>query len=753
MLEQKIEQKDLKDILRKYLKYWYLFLIGAIISISIAIAYLRWATPMYSANTTLLFKDEKSGGLSESSAFGDLALLNSSKSIDNEIFVLKSRSLMEKVVSDLSLDVTYVMEGQIRDIEIYDEDVPINIIMNEILPEAQGKSFMIYFKDDNSFIIEDGTRETHRFGQSVAKPYGEFTIVSRGASFSEVNKPIRVKFHDKKKIAGGLSSRLYVGPANSKASVVSISITDPIPEKAKDILSQLVLVYDEAAVLDKNQIAAKTVDFIDERLDYLTQELSRVERNVEEYKQENELTDITTQAQQFATAATENRKEVESINIQIEVLRSIENYLKGQSKNQYELVPSTLTITDITLNGLITRFNELQLERERQLRTAHPNNPNILSINEQLDNLRDNILENLKNIKSSLAITRRSLLAKSGFVGDQLQQVPVIERQLIEITRQQATKQALFLYLLQKKEESALSLAATVSNTRVIDPPTFKGPVSPVKTNILAYSLILGLFIPFLGVFLRNMLSNKVESKKEIERFTATPILGEICHTKSTETVVAHANTRTPISEMFRLIRSNLHFSTGGKENRKLLVTSSMSGEGKTFFSINIGTSLAGAGNKVLIMEFDLRRPMVLNRLNLDHRHGLTDYLVGDITNVNDIIYASGVDDNLQVISAGTIPPNPAEIMMNPKVAKLIAEMEERYDYIILDTPPIGKVADALTLNKFVDSSIYVVRYNYTDREQLKIVDDLFVNQKLRNPLIVLNDAKKGNTGNYTYGY
>ena len=753
MLDQKLDQKDIKDIIRRYLKFWYLFVLGGGLALAAAFGYLRWATPMYSGSTTLLFKSEKSGGLSETAAFSDLDLLNANKNIDNEIFVLKSKTLMEKVVTNLRLDITYVIEGQIKDVEIYGDGLPINIIMDELRPEAYGKTFQIFFKDDNSFIIDDGTRETHRFGQEITKPYGNFTIVSLEGSFSELSKPIRVKFHNKRGVAAGLSGRLTVRPVNKSSSVLKVSITDAIPQKAKDVLEQLIVVYDEAAVEDKNLIAEKTVDFIDERLEYLTQELTRVEQNVEQYKQENELTDITTQAQQFAAAATENRKEVELINNQIQVLRLIENYLKDQSENQYELVPSTLTISDITLNGLITRFNELQLERERVLRTNNEKNPYVIAINEQLDNLRDNILENLKNIKSGLMITRRNLMAKSGMVGDQLQQVPVMERQFIEITRQQEIKQALYLYLLQKKEESALSLAAAVANTRVIDPPSSYGPVSPVRTNILAYSLLLGLFIPFLGIFLRNLLSNKIESKKEIERLTSTPILGEICNSKTDETVVARPNTRTPISEMFRLIRSNLHFSTGGNENKVLLVTSSMSGEGKTFFSINIATSLAGAGNRVLIIEFDLRRPMILRRLELDHRHGLTDYLVGDIEDINQVIYASGIDENLEIISAGTLPPNPAEIMMNPKVDQLIAEMEKRYDYIILDTPPIGKVADTLTLSKFADTSIYVVRYNYTNKDQIKIVDDIFMNQKLTNPLIILNDAKKGNTGNYTYGY
>lgn len=754
MFEQKIDQKDIKGIIQKYLKYWYLFVLGGSIAFAAAMVYLHFATPIYTASTTMLFKDEKGGGLTESSAFSDLDLLKQSKSMDNEIIVLKSKSMMEKVVSDLQLDITYIVEGSVRDVELYGDGAPVKIIMNELPAAAFGKSFIIYFKDDNSFTIEDGTKETYRFGQEITKSYGVLTIVSKeGFTYSETNEPIHVKFHNKKSLAAAYSGKLNVKPVNKNASVLRVGINDPVPHKAKDILKRLIEVYDEATVQDKNKIAAKTVDFIDDRLAYLTQELSRVEQNVETYKQENELTDLSTQAQQFAASSIENRRELEAANVQLAVLRSIENYLQGQPENEYELVPSTLTITDMTLNGLITQFNELQLERERMLMTQRVTNPQVVMIDDQLKNLKNNILENLKNIKSSLIIGRRNLMAQSGLVGDKIQQVPVIERQYIEITRQQEIKNAIYLYLLQKKEESALSLAATVSNSRIIDPPSSYGPVSPVRTNVLAYSLILGLFIPFLGIYLRNLLSNKVETKKEVEKATKTPILGEICHHKTDEAIVAQTTKRTPISEMFRLLRTNLHFSAGGKQNKKVLVTSSMSGEGKTFFCVNMAASIAGTGNKVLLIEFDLRRPKVMERLKIEEKKGLTDFLVGDVEAVESVIFPSGVDDNFDVLGAGTLPPNPAELMMNPKVAEMILNMEKKYDYIILDSPPIGKVADALTLKDHADSTIYIVRYNYTEKEQIKIVDDIFVNQKLTNPLIVLNDAKKDNMGSYTYGY
>ena len=754
MFEQKTDTKDIKALIFRYLRYWYLYVLGAVIAGGIAMVYLRYATPMYLAKTTVLFKDDKGGGGSEFSVFSDISAFNPHRNMDNELLILKSRSLMERVVKELNMEVAYIFDGSVRDMEVYGPDLPIQIIVKDYSPSFYGKSFYIHFKDDNSFELRDGQVETYKFGQEIVKPYGVFTIISL-SEFTGVEKmkPVRVVFRNTTSLGGSYAGRLNVSMVKKGSGALLISVTDAVPERGRDILTKLLEVYERENVQDKNQIAQKSLQFIEDRLRFLTQELSGVEQNVEQYKQLHELTDISSQGQEYVQAASATRRELEDLEIQLDILRSIENYLRSQGDNDYELVPSSLSISDATLSGLISSFNALQLERERLLRTNRPNNPNILNINEQLKNLRNNILENLKNIRSSVEITRRSLLAKSGMVGSKIQNVPVIEREYIEITRQQETKQSLYLYLLQKKEESALSLASAVSNTRTIDPPTSQGPVSPNRTNTMAYSILMGLFIPFLGLYIKNLITNKIEFRREVEKLTRTPILGEVCHDKSGDVVVANAHKRTPIAEMFRLLRSNLRFSLAGKENKVILVTSSMSGEGKTFFSINMGASLAGADKKVLIIEFDLRRPKLLKSLKIPKSKGLTDYLVGDIADINSIILPSGVESNLELISAGTLPPNPAEIILNDRVGELIREMRERYDYIILDSPPVGKVADALTLNEHIDSAIYIVRYNYTDKDQINIIDDIFENKKLHNPLIVLNDSKKLNSGNYVYGY
>lgn len=757
MFEQKSDQKDIKAILQKYQRYWYLFAIGASLALFVAFLYLRYATPIYSAKTTILLKSEKGGdGPSETAAIGDFALMNTERSIDNEILMLKSHGLMARVVNQLQLEISYISAGHVRDVEIYGSDVPIKIIINNYSPAFYGKSFILHFKDDNSFNLEDNENHTYRFGDEIAMPYGKFTIVSDAESvMSEANKPLTVRFNDPEKLAKMYANKLNVSQVNKNTSALAISIEDPVAKKATAILSELLNVYELENKEDKNKIAKKTVDFLNDRLEYLTQELNSVEMNVENYKQEHKLTDVDVQAQEYLATASVTRKQVEDLDIQLDVLRSIEAYLTSNSGDagDFKLVPSTLTIQDATLNGLIAKFNELQLDRQRIMRTSRENNPAVINIDEQLKNLRSNILENLKNIKQSLYITKRNLEAKSGLAGDKIDKVPVMQRQMVEITREQEIKQSLYLYLLQKKEESALSLASSVSNLRIVDVPESKGPVAPVKTNILAYSILLGLFLPFLGIFLKNLINNTIESRSEVERLTRTPILGEICHDSSDMNVVARPNERTPIAEMFRLLRTNLRFSMAGKENKVILITSSMSEEGKTFLSINLGSTLAGSGKNVLIIEFDLRRPKLLKRLDLPKSKGLTDFLVGDVEDVNSVIWPSQIDPNLKILSAGTLPPNPAEIILDERVGKLIESLRKEYDHIILDCPPVGKVADALTLNDHIDSSIYLVRYNRTQKEQIALVDDIFRHQRLKNMLIVLNDARKSNNGNYSYGY
>jgi capsular exopolysaccharide synthesis family protein len=516
-------------------------------------------------------------------------------------------------------------------------------------------------------------------------------------------------------------------------------------------MQKLIELYNQEAENEKNTIARNTITFIDEQLLGLTEELNNIEQEGERYKLNNSITDVSAEAQLYLNDATINRQQLSEYSIQIEVLESIESYLNNQG-SEYEMVPSTLSIQDPTLTGLIANFNQLQRERERMLRTTQPNNPIVLNINQQLTSYRSSIIENLRNIKTGLNISRDNLQATSNRSQSRASQVPTMERELLDIGRQQGIKQDNYLYLTQKREEAILTLAAgTTSNSKIIDPPTpSDSPVSPKKLLIYAFGLIMGLAFPLGLIFIKDLWQEKIQLKADVERITSTQILGEISRNKESEGVIAISkNKRTLIAEQFRFIRSNLAFNTSKKPNKVIMVTSGVSGEGKTFFSINLGISLGLVDKKVVILEFDLRKPAMLSALGMKAQIGITDYLGSDKYILDDLIHPVSSTGNLSVIGCGNIPENPAELMMGEKLIQLLEELSNRFDHVIIDTAPIGLVSDSFILSELADVTIFMVRYNYSTKAQVKTIEDIRKHKKFKMPLVVLNDAKL----EMTYGY
>ncbi|MCP2044250.1 tyrosine-protein kinase [Pontibacter sp. HSC-36F09] len=758
--QNQAEEINLKAILYKYVRFWYLFALGIVMALTLAFLYLRYATPEYTIKSKVLIRDDKKGAdMLGGTALGDLDVFQSSKIVDNEIEVLNAVSLMQRVLTDLSLQTSYYREGRFRSGEIYGNALPIKLIVSKLDSAAFGKSIVLQMQGDNSIVLEEQNEAgetiatTHQLGQEIKRPYATFTVVAGNPAADRESGDIIVKFHDIRKLANHYQRLLTISPVNKNASVLWISITDPVQEKGKDIVNKLIELYNEEAVEDKNLIASNTIEFIDERLKFLTAELTDVEKEVEDYKRQNELTDVSSEAKLYVERASDYNKQLAEFEIQLDVLNSIEKYLSGNGQ-QYQLVPSALSIQDPTLMGLITKFNELQLERERLLRTTQPTNILVLNVTDQLTNLRANILENLTNIKRGLTITHNNLKGSMAQFENRIQQVPAIERELLEIQRQQGIKQGLYLYLLQKREESAVSLAAAISISRVLDPAMASdSPVKPKKQLIYLLAILLGLGLPFGFIYMRDLFNDKVETLQEVKQGTTTPILGEISHSDFPEKLVVTENSRSTVTELFRLIRTNLQFSTVGKQNKVILVTSSMSGEGKTFFSINLGASLALTGKRVVLVNFDLRKPRLMQDLGLSNELGITNYLISDKLSIEDILTPSEEVSGLYAIGSGPIPPNPAELMLSAKVNHLLDELKEAFDYVLIDTAPVGQVADAFTLAPHVDSSIYIIRYGYTRKSQVEIVDDIYKTNKLNHPMIVLNDAKKENGYGYGYAY
>ncbi|MEK6481700.1 polysaccharide biosynthesis tyrosine autokinase [Catalinimonas sp. 4WD22] len=740
------EEINIKALLLKYLQYWYWFVGSVILCFTAAFIHQRYNTLIqYHINSTLLIKDEQNGSDLLGGTAG-LGVFNNSKKIENEIVILKSKSLMHRVLSELSLHTTYYIEGRIRDMEVYKDDIPIELIFSSYDSLAFGKSVKIRATDKNTFdLIEESGGEksisTHKFGQEIKTAYATFTAVSSAAT--PPSQTYIIRFHDLRQLAESYSRKLMIQPVNDNTSILNVSLVDAVSQRGIDIIDKLVEVYNQEGIEDKNQMAVNSLQFLDERLSYLSEELSDVEKNVEQYKQRNNLTDVSSNAQLYLQKASEYNEQLEGYELQIDILNSIEAYLQ---KDDMQLVPSSLNIQDPTLNSLIAKFNELQQERQRMLRTIQPESSLILNIDDQLANLRVNIMENLSNIKNGLIITRDNLQASSSRFESRIQKVPSIERELLEINRQQSIKQQIYLYLLQKREESALALASATPNTRIID-RAVAYPIYPNKANIYLASILLGLFLPFAFQYIKEMLDDKVQELKDVQKITATPVLGEISHSKLKDTLVVTKKSYTPTAELFRLIRANLQFATIGKENKVILITSSISGEGKTFFSINLGASLALAGKRVVVVNFDLRKPTPNQNI------GLTNYLVNENFSVDNITVSHPSIPGLAMIGSGLLPPNPAELIMSENVARLIAELKVRFDYVLIDSSPVGQVADPYALAPLIDSCIYIVRCKHTQKSQLEIIDDIYRNQKFKHPMIVLNDTKKDNSYGYGYSY
>ena len=747
------EKDNIVQMLSKYLKFWYIFIASVIICLALAWLYLQTKTSAYKVNTTLVIQEDKKGeGVLQATAFSDLNMFKQIVTVDNEIAALRSRSLWETVLAQLPLETSYFVENTFKSDELYGEDLPIIVEVEKLSKLAFQQELIIQTLDENRFQIGIADQfRTYKFGQKIRTP--DFSLrVLHGPRFSSDTRPVIIRFNNIKNMAERYSSVLLEAiPITKESNTVTLTLVDIIPARSIDILNTLINTYNRENVENKNRLALNTIQFIDKRLQFLGSDLSSNSQEVENFKQANRVTDVTSDAQQSLQNAGEFNRQLSSVDIQRGVVASMESYV-NKPGGQYEMVPSTLGLQDPTLSSLTEQYNTLQIERERILRTAEPGNPLVISINEQLAGLKSNISENLRNIKKGLNITRNNLQSNSSKFESQIRSAPSVERGLSERNREHGVKEGLYQYYLQKREETTLSVTATTPTSRVIDKPNYNSsPVSPKKSFIYMCAFILGLSIPAGAIFLKDFLNTKVQDVSDIEQISGVMILGELSHKENKDSLVISKSSRTTISELFRYIRTNLNYMTESSGNKVMLITSSMKGEGKTFFTINLGATLALVDKKVVLLEFDVRKPDLLKNLNLNSSLGLTNYLKNECA-LDDIIIASPTQPNLYVIGCGSVPENPAELLMNPRISDLFQELREKFDYVIIDTSPVGAVADAFSLASYADASIYVVRYNYTDKVQLNILKDIFENNKLNNPMIVLNDAKADGFKGYGYG-
>lgn len=739
----------------KYLKYWYVFLISIVFCVGAAFSYILLSTPQYKISSTLLIKASNGAeAKGKESAFSDLDMFHSFSTVQNEIEVLRSKDLLIKVLEDLSLDTKYYTKSFLKSRELYGDALPVQIKIDSLTHAAYAKKeISLEIVDTNRFILKDSIfSKTYAFGTPIKRK--EYTItVIKGPAFSNFDKPIYIEFRNLHAMAENYSLRkLVIMPIVKDANTITLNLMDAVPQRGIEIMSKLIEKYNLENVHNKGIIARSTISFIDNRLKYLSEDLSSVAQDVESYKQQNMVTNLNSDAQFSVQNSGDYSRRLAAADVQISVIRSIEKYLylKGNNNN---LVPSSLTVQDPTLMSLMSKYNELQLEKQRLLRSVRLENPLISGIDQQLTGIKASMRESLANVKRNLVLERNSLVSSNSRYTSEIQKMPVLERGLLERNRAQAVKEGLFHYLLQKREETALSLSSTVPSSQIIDKPAYNStPESPKSDLIYLCSFLVGIIFPACAIYLKHTMNAKVLDISAVKSIDGIRILGELSRKEKQEALIIKKDSRTTISELFRYIRMNLSFMNPNNFSQVLLVTSSMKGEGKTFFSINLAMSMAFINKTVVLLEFDFRKPDLLRYMGVTGNVGLSDYLSSEEVQLDDIIIPSEESPYLSVIGCGSISENPSELLMSFKIAGLLQELRNRFDYVIVDTSPVGQVADAFSLAPYSDACIYMVRYNFTNVSQLEIVRDIAENKKLKNLQVVFNDAKRENGNAYGYG-
>lgn len=761
--------RDFKIILNKYLTHWYWFVLSVVICLFGAFFYLRYAIPQYTATTTILVKDEKKGGmLSELSAFADMGIGSGMKSnLDNELEILKSRSLTESTVKKLNLYTSLMVNGKISDIEIY-KDAPISVNFVDKSNKFYEQTINLKFTALNSkkFKLVDElasgdlnvilhSKNEFTFGEQIATKYGVLVINKSGSledQFSPNSKPIIIVVNPIENVIENYRNGLKVEPVNKMSSVVSLSITGPVIKKSEDFLNNLVQVYNAEAATDKNFISENTSIFIANRLKLITQELDGVEMDVETFKKSNNLTDIESEAQLFITGSSEYDKKGIEIEIQMNVVSSLLDFMKKSTNS--DLLPSNI-ITDGDASGLISSYNQLVLDRNRILKSATLENPTVVKMDQQIASLKSTVQSSLLRMQSSLNIQKRDLNRNEGILNTKIGRIPVQERQFRVIARQQKVKEELYLYLLQKREESAISLSATEPNARVVDAARGnKFPIAPKKNMIYLSSLLLGLLIPFGFIYIEDLLDTKIKSRLDLEGKTMIPFIGDVPTSDSPSQIIG-SGSRTSSAEALRIIRTNLEFMLIKVPDgiaKTIFLTSTFPKEGKTFVSVNLAATFALSGKKVLLIGMDIRNPKLDEYLTLPER-GVTNYLSSKDLKLEDLIVKYEGFENFHILPAGIIPPNPAELLMGKNVDVLFAALKTQYDYIIVDTAPVSLVTDTLLIAKHADSFIYVVRANFLEKRMLNIANTFYKEKKLPNLCMLLNDTDSTKGYGYGYGY
>lgn len=772
------EKIDIQELLFKYIIHWPWFVGAVLICLVGAWIYLRMATPIYNISATVLIKDDKKGGaagmITGLENLGLDGLVSSSQNIDNEVEVLRSKTIAKEVVEQLGLYVSYTDEDEFPSKNIY-KTSPVIVSLTpqeaEKLSAPMVVEMALYTQGglDVNVAVGDNEYKKHFEKLPAVFPMNEGTLAFFQSpdslslkkdtiedSSTQSVRHITATINSPMRVARAYCENLSIEPTSKTTSVAVISLKNSSLQRGQDFINQLLEMYNRNTNNDKNEIAQKTAEFIDERINIISKELGSTEANLENFKRNAGITDLSSEAQIALTGNAEYEKKRVEIRTQISLIEDLRKYIRG---NEYEVLPSNVGLQDVALVATIERYNEMLVERKRLLRTSTENNPTIINLDTTIRAMKLNVQATLDGTLQGMLITKADLDREASRFSRRISDAPGQERQFVSIARQQEIKAGLYLMLLQKREENAIALAATANNAKIIDEAIADDiPVSPKRRMIYLIALVLGVGIPVGIIYLIGLTKFKLEGRADVEKLTTIPIVGDIPLTDEKNekdgSIAVFENQNNLMSETFRNIRTNLQFMLQN-DKKVILVTSTVSGEGKSFISANLAISLSLLGKKVVIVGLDIRKPGLNRVFRLSTKEkGITLYLANPETDLMSLVQPSDINQNLYILPGGTVPPNPTELLARDGLDKAIEILKKNFDYVILDTAPVGMVTDTLLIGRVADLSVYVCRADYTHKVEYTLINELAEEKKLPNLCTVINgvDLKRRKYG-YYYGY
>ena len=749
---------DVRGLIAICLSYWYVFALSIVICLAAAFIYIQYYPNEWSIVSKVIVEDDQ--GTPEKALTNglnaDLASLFDVKSnADNEVKILKSTSLLNRVVDKLDLNVHVYDNTGFQSFELY-EQTPFTVEVAYNQKAIKLIKYKVKILNNNSFELASSKEDldiTGVFGKPLK--LRQYTVTLNKTSKFKAEGDYLLKIQSIKQAENDLAESLNVGLDDKQATVINLQLSHANPTQGEVILQTLMQMYLQSNLSNKIRKADSTMKFIDARLLVVGGELNKVEKNLEQYKVENKISDINAQSKALVEGANQYQSKLNDNSVQLAVVNDLYKYVSDA--NNPQVVPSSLITKDVAFGSAINAYNEMLLHREQLRLNLADNSTIVQNLNQQVELARKSLMASIKSYRNSLQVSQSTFSRQNSSIQGKISEAPVKERIYLDYSRQQSLKQDLYLFLLQKREETAISQTATISSVRILDnAESDEKPYAPKQSLIYLIGLFAGIFLPAAGLSVKEMLNIKINSKSDIEKHTSVPLLGEISRNVNKNKLLIYNDFRSIISEEIRAVRTNLKYVTEKGKSNVILFTSSMSGEGKSFISLNLGNSIAMSGKKVVLLELDLRKPRLLKNIGVENDYGFTNYVIShEEDGIDNLIRPSTFNENFFFISSGPIPPNPTELLMNDRLKILIDDLRTKFDYVIIDSAPVGLVSDALIIEEFVDITCYVVRQNYTYKSQLGIVNDLHKSKKAKHLYLIVNDIelKRNSITGYGHGY